>query len=684
MVNVVATLKARLSSPVDIDLAEESRQVELLQAKTDTTEPALQRIFVHRGRLLTLMAVAYLLFFLDNCWSIANEFRTYDAIVRCPNLSEPDFLTKTFDSFATTTYYSGWWESCGNTEAQKQHRFLAKDVQAVGSWCLLSFGQTNGGSFVVLPFSNVAQSTVNNMTQFHEQHLDKVTADTAEEPAVMLKASPSIDSTFANKWYDDDVQGAVDITFPAWRASYQSDNTFQPQCTSPTKPMFAGATFLDRRNSLQDIRCWTDVDGNDFWYYWGQGDTSDATLFTDFDNFFRYAWENVVFVTQPDNEGAHGICGAFDPLSRTCCTSEQVLTSAKNPPELVRVRKAVAIIKICMNALSAFAAIIAAFKWTDIVTSRRLATTAWLLPFVVSSVLAMMPLATLANLKSAQAYDDSLIKALDDVDVDGMVKSVALLMPDQATYVSDTLNNFYYDNRQTGRDVSEIALEIEFRLKTMTGTLIPLALSALALPGAITAASIHVKELFPSSAWIGWLIRLMPIFYLPWASAIFCGLSQIFSGPFVTCAVASFLLMKVVDVGYNPRAHTVSYKSFEDYRTARRPSKLTFVVLKTLLLASVGFIIAALSTDKYLKRIGIKSLVGETQDLGAETAHFIINFLIGFVAKSSNSVVMFTDVLLIVIAFVARAPLSVEDERIATALSYTLRTSVESAPATST
>lgn len=389
-------------------------------------------------------------------------------------------------------------------------------------------------------------------------------------------------------------------------------------------------------------------------------------------------------MTQPDNEGAHGICGAFDPLSRTCCTSEQVLTSAKNPPELVRVRKAVAIIKICMNALSAFAAIIAAFKWTDIVTSRRLATTAWLLPFVVSSVLAMMPLATLANLKSAQAYDDSLIKALDDVDVDGMVKSVALLMPDQATYVSDTLNNFYYDNRQTGRDVSEIALEIEFRLKTMTGTLIPLALSALALPGAITAASIHVKELFPSSAWIGWLIRLMPIFYLPWASAIFCGLSQIFSGPFVTCAVASFLLMKVVDVGYNPRAHTVSYKSFEDYRTARRPSKLTFVVLKTLLLASVGFIIAALSTDKYLKRIGIKSLVGETQDLGAETAHFIINFLIGFVAKSSNSVVMFTDVLLIVIAFVARAPLSVEDERIATALSYTLRTSVESAPATST
>jgi len=684
MVNVVATLKARLSSPVDIDLAEESRQVELLQAKTDTTEPALQRIFVHRGRLLTLMAVAYLLFFLDNCWSIANEFRTYDAIVRCPTLSEPDFLTKTFDRDATTTYYSGWWESCGNTEAQKQHRFLAKDVQAVGSWCLLSFGQTNGGSFVVLPFSNVAQSTVNNMTQFHEQHLDKVTADTAEEPAVMLKASPSIDSTFANEWYDDDVQGAVDITFPAWRASYQSDNTFQPQCTSPTKPMFAGATFLDRRNSLQDIRCWTDVDGNDFWYYWGQGDTSDATLFTDFDNFFRYAWENVVFVTQPDNEGAHGICGAFDPLSRTCCTSEQVLTSAKNPPELVRVRKAVAIIKICMNALSAFAAIIAAFKWTDIVTSRRLATTAWLLPFVVSSVLAMMPLATLANLKSAQAYDDSLIKALDDVDVDGMVKSVALLMPDQATYVSDTLNNFYYDNRQTGRDVSEIALEIEFRLKTMTGTLIPLALSALALPGAITAASIHVKELFPSSAWIGWLIRLMPIFYLPWASAIFCGLSQIFSGPFVTCAVASFLLMKVVDVGYNPRAHTVSYKSFEDYRTARRPSKLTFVVLKTLLLASVGFIIAALSTDKYLKRIGIKSLVGETQDLGAETAHFIINFLIGFVAKSSNSVVMFTDVLLIVIAFVARAPLSVEDERIATALSYTLRTSVESAPATST
>ena len=690
MVNAMATLKASLTSPMDVDLASESRGVEMVKGKSDANEPALQRLFVHRGRLLSLMAAAYLLFFLDNCWSIVNEFKSYDAIVRCPNIPEPDFFTKEYDSGVAHTYYTGWWESCGSTEARTQHRLLGEGVRAPGSWCLLSFGKSE--SFSLVPFSNVARSNITNMTTFHAQNLDKVTADDAKNVAVILRANPSIDAAFANAWYDYYVQQAVDIAFPAWRASYQVDNTFQPTCTNETTPMFQAASFNETwdPNQKYDIRCWTlvdeedETDRTDFWYYWPQGDTNDKDKFTDFEYFYAYAWEKVVFVTATDNEGAHGMCGPYPALSRSCCTSDQVVTSTKNPPELLRVRKAIAIIKICMNASSAIAAIVAAYKWTDIVSSRKLATTAWLLPFVVSCVLAMLPLATLANLKSAQAYDDSLIKAMDDVDVDGMIKAMRLLMPSQSTYLIDTMKMFYYNNRQTGRDVSELALEIEFRLKTMTGTLIPLALSALALPGAITKASIHVKEIFPSSAWIGWLIRLMPIFYLPWAAAIFCSLSQIFSGPFVTCAVASFLLMKVIDVGHNPRAHTASYGSFQDYRSARRPSKLMFVLLKTLLLASVVFIIVALSTDKYLKRIGIKALIGETQDLGPATVHFIVNFLIGFVAKSSNSIVMFTDVLLIMVAFVARAPLSVEDERIATALSYALQTSVDSAPAAST
>ena len=139
----------------------------------------------------------------------------------------------------------------------------------------------------------------------------------------------------------------------------------------------------------------------------------------------------------------------------------------------------------------------------------------------------------------------------------------------------------------------------------------------------------------------------------------------------------------MIDVTYNPKAHTASYGSYQDYRTARRPNLRTFVMLKMLLLASVVSVIVALSTDKYLKRIGIKSLVGEVEDLGPATAHFVVNFLIGFVAKSSNSVVMFTDVLLIIIAFVARAPLSTEDHRVATVLSQMLQTSVDSAPASS-
>ena len=676
MSSTIAVFKAILSSPTDVDLAKEQRRAELVKSKSEVNEPAIQRLLVHRGYLLALMAMAYSLFFFDNCWSIVNEFKTYDAIVRCPNLTEPDFLTKVFDPEVVTTYYSGGWESCGTTEKQKQHRFFEKGVESPGAWCFVSFGQ--GDSFVLVPFSNIWQSTTTNMTIFNTEDLDKVTADTAGGAGILLRADPTIDD-----WYHDLTAKAINIAFPAWRTSQQSNSAFVPTCTTQNTALFSSATFSST-SSNYDIRCVTfpsDTGDSAFWYYWETGDANDA--FSGLEDFIAYAWDQLIFVTNAEGSSANELCDEFPALSRSCCTSDQVVTSTRNPPELLNVRKAVAIIKIIMNASSAIAAIVAAYKWTDIVASRKLAAIAWLLPFFVSCLLAMLPLATLANLKSAQAYDDSLIKALDDVDIDTMVKYFRLLMPAQATYLIDTMKTFYYDNRKSGRDVSEIALEIEFRLKTMTGTLIPLALSALALPGAITKASIQVKELFPSSAWIGWLIRLMPIFYLPWAAAIFCSLSQIFSGPFVTCAVVCFLFMKVIDVTYNPKAHTASYGSYQDYRTARRPNLRTFVMLKMLLLASVVSVIVALSTDKYLKRIGIKSLVGEVEDLGPATAHFVVNFLIGFVAKSSNSVVMFTDVLLIIIAFVARAPLSTEDHRVATVLSQMLQTSVDSAPASS-
>jgi len=344
------------------------------------------------------------------------------------------------------------------------------------------------------------------------------------------------------------------------------------------------------------------------------------------------------------------------------------MISARNPPALIRVRKTVAMIKILMNAVSAACATLAAVKWTNLTLTRRLAVVSWLAPFVVSCILAILPLATMAKLSSAQAYDDSLIKSLDDADADGIIKYFELLMPDQTSYLVEMMQSFFISNRYAGHEVSDLALQIEFRLKAMTATLIPLAMTALSLPGAVTKAAMQVKEFFPSVAWLGWLIRLLPMFYLPWAAAVFCSMSQIFAGPFVTCAVVCFLTMRVIDLTYKAKAHTESYASYEDYRRARRPSRFMNFVLKSLLLATVAFLIAALLTDKYLKRLGIKSLVGEVQNLGAASAKVIITSLIGFIAKGSNTVVLFTDILLLMTIYVAAAPTTEPDLKLAAML----------------
>ena len=76
MSSAIAVFKAILSSPTDVDLAKEQRRAELVKSKSEVNEPAIQRLLVHRGYLLALMAMAYSLFFFDNCWSIVNEFKT--------------------------------------------------------------------------------------------------------------------------------------------------------------------------------------------------------------------------------------------------------------------------------------------------------------------------------------------------------------------------------------------------------------------------------------------------------------------------------------------------------------------------------------------------------------------------------------------------------------------------------
>jgi len=671
MLSAKTVLTARLTLPTDVDLDKETKRADLVKSESAVNEPALQRLLVHRGYLLIFMAAAYVLFFLDNCWSITTEFKTYDAIVRCPSLAEPDFLTK---NLSDTAYYTGWWEQCGATEAGKQHRILSStngvNDKAVGSWCFSSLplpGST-ALSFLLIPFANIATSTTPNMTTFSNAKLDQINATTDNAFAVYMKASPAQDP-----WYNEYVQKANNVVFSRWRTTYQSNTSFTPECgASENHTALARFSTFAVNGYNYEVRCFTQQqDGDegslDIWFYWPQGVAS-----TD-DAVYEY-YDFIIYLTKQRNYVFTGAeeCETIPALERTCCTSEQVLISAKNSPQLIKVRKSVAVIKVVMNAVSAVLAIAAAVKWIDIAASRKLAFFAWIAPFVVTCVLAMLPLATMADLKSDPVYDDSLIKTLDDADVDGLVKFFNILLPDQSSYLVDSLKQFFDENKGSGRTLAEIALQIEFRIKMMAGTLIPLALTALALPGAITKSSIQVKEVFPSSAWIGWLIRLMPVFYLPWATAIFCSLSQIFSGPFVTISVACFLLMKVLDLCYNPSVHTNSYASYQEYRTARRPTKSQFVILKTLLVASVAFLVVALFTDKYLKQLGVKALVGETPNLAAESAHFIIKFIIGFFAKSSNSIVMFSDILLFMVAFVAAAPPSGEDQRIANELAHML------------
>ncbi|CAL6340340.1 unnamed protein product [Bathycoccus prasinos] len=104
--------------------------------------------------------------------------------------------------------------------------------------------------------------------------------------------------------------------------------------------------------------------------------------------------------------------------------------------------------------------------------------------------------------------------------------------------------------------------------------------------------------------------------------------------------------MKVCEVTFNGVVHTKNHKSCEEYRKERSGSFLSFVVIKSLLVMTVGFFIAAVLTDDYLKTYGIKAIVGEVSNIGTGTVHFLFSFIFAFLAKSANTIVMFTDLLL--------------------------------------
>jgi hypothetical protein len=99
---------------------------------------------------------------------------------------------------------------------------------------------------------------------------------------------------------------------------------------------------------------------------------------------------------------------------------------------------------------------------------------------------------------------------------------------------------------------------------------------------------------------------------------------------------------------------------------------------------TVGFFIAAVLTDDYLKTYGIKAIVGEVSNIGTETVHFLFSFIFAFLAKSANTIVMFTDLLLIMVAFIATSNPSGDDETNAVALKVVLSKEHAVAPAGAT
>ena len=677
----LAVLKARFSFPADAVVDEKSsKELE----KLGYHGPKLQRLMTHRRSLITFMALFYTVAFLDRIWTITTEFKTLDDIRRCPQSAESDLMTKSVEELMSVAPAFGGsrWGKC---EDHVQYRYAEKctgedddevcsDVKADSTLCV---GRPNDQLALITPFSQFVKIIDD------DDDVSDEAFDTTESSSV----DPPVGFTVNDAFF------GLSPLLVYWLGD--SEVYEYPECSTNygTLASFDHTTDEDVLITV-NIKCFTNATmggGLDTsWYI--ENAAEDTPVHTDTAPFT--AFDTVVAYTSSTKVSTASTCGgaggAFPTMSRPCCTSQEVLTSAKNPPELVDIRKNISIVNLALSCISMLSAWIASYKWADMRLSQIFAAASWIAPFVISCVLAMMPLAYLAQMDGEKVFNNVLTKNLDFADLDNGIKYMNALTPAEANQygmresIIYPMISFLDENAVFGQDVSNTAIDIEFRLKTMASALLPLALTALALPGGIAKASIQVKELFTSLAWIGWLIRLMPIFYLPWAAAIFCGLSQIYAGPFVTCAVAAFLVMKVCEVTFNGVVHTRNHESCEEYRKERSGSFLSFVIIKSLLVMTVGFFIAAVLTDDYLKKYGIKAIVGEVSNIGTETVHFLFSFIFAFLAKSANTIVMFTDLLLIMVAFIATSNPSGDDETNAVALKVVLSKEHAVAPAGAT
>ena len=648
--NALDVLKAPSTHSVDVNL---EREAEGVRALTDQgiAEPGLQRLLLHRRRLLLLMAAFYVLSFGDYCWTMATSLQSFDSIVRCPSAQLPDFVMNGVVSDAELrTYFNDPWGSC---EADHiQYRYMLSDdddgsdaARSETASCFYK-GEDSNGSLTLraFPFSNIlANSMAEDYSSVYAEGFS-FSASMLNEPAVAMKVAVL---------GDDIVDAAAEKLFPMWRVSGY------PSCQSSAESA-QFVTSFNTSTATYDVYCLDDDESEDpftLWLY--------ASLDEDID------LSSVLFATGPTLTTL-GLCGDFPATSRRCCSNEEVIESSKNTPPLIQVKTVVKSINLILSFTSAILAIVAAYNWYDVSLSRRLALMAWLAPFLVSCLVAMLPLAYLARLDGVATFDDFVAKVLDENGVESSLILMELVLPLRlAELIQDNFLEFIRALRENGGEYVDVFMQLAFRLKTMAATLWPLAMTALAMPEGVSDAAINMKELFPSQTWIGWIVRLMPVFYLPWAVAIACTMAQIYAGPYVTSAIFLFLMAKVMEYTLNANAHTSSHASASAYREHRALSRLESVGCATLQLCCRVFLVAAVLTDTYLQEYGLKAIFeqGSVDYLIFEAAHFAFSAAVTYVAKKANTMIIFTDLMSIMVANITLDMSSSDDRKCAAALS---------------
>ena len=457
----LAVLKARFSFPVDCAIDEQSEKE--LAAK-GYVGSKLQRLVAHRRALLTFMAIFYTVAFCDRIWTLNTEFKTLNDVRRCPESGQTDVLSKSLEQLLSVAPAFGGsrWGECeadhyqyryneNCTETGEAGEEVCVDVKAAETTCI---GRPNDQLAIVTPFSQFIKVIDENAGDSFLYTTETSSAD----PPVGFTINDSIFALgeLMVYWLGDDPDNPV---YPECATNYATVTTF---------------TNVDGDGLDYNIKCFTNATmGGGFdssWYVEQVGATNtytDANPFTSFDTVVAY--------TSSTKVSTAATCGgAYPTMSRPCCTSEEVLKSAKNPAELVDIRKNISIVNLVLSGVSMLSAWIATYKWDDMRRSQFFAAASWVAPFVVSCFLAMMPLAYLADMDGKKVFNDVLNKNLEFADIDDGIKFMNAVTPASTDEYGSRegiivpILSFRTENKVYVEDVSNTAIDIEFRLTPLS------------------------------------------------------------------------------------------------------------------------------------------------------------------------------------------------------------------------